>query len=302
MKPDPALTNVSTFAKSAPLKSPPEANDSYGSGHTEYLPIDPASDGMDSEQMVREIFVESAQQGLAGGRSDYRTGALTAAVIALSMLLGWMVGRAGWNMAVNRAQNANAALPEEALAAAEYSSPVPNQAEKPTTPAPAAPDRILPILPRASSPAPKSKVEPVDPDDALVMYERGKVVFRTKPPEVTSSSVENAGTEPTEPTGKGNPLVAPEQDSPPTTNGYVLTRVQPHYPEEARQQGVQGAIMLNALVGVDGSVQEVKVISGNPQLAQAATDAVRQWRFQPRLLRGQPARFEARIRILFLLP
>ena len=300
MKPDPALTNLSAFAKSAPLKSPPESNDSYGSGHTEYLPIDYGSEAINSEQMVREVFVESAQQDLTGGRSDYRTGALTAAVIALSVLLGWMVGRAGWNMAVNRAQNTNAALLEEVLAAVEYSPPVPTQTEK--LPAPAAPDRILPILPGASRPAPKSKVEPVHPDDALVMYERGKVVFRAKSPEVASASAENAGTEPTEPARKGNLLAAPEQDLPPTTNGYVLTRVQPHYPEEARQQGIQGTVMLSASVGVDGSVQEVKVISGNPQLAQAATEAVRQWRFQPRLLRGQPARFETRITIHFLLP
>ncbi|MGH9544062.1 MAG: TonB family protein [Terriglobales bacterium] len=300
MKPDPTHTNLSAFAKLAPVKSPPESHHSYGPGQTEYLPTDYDSEAMDSEQMVREVFVESAQEGLAGGRRDYRTGALTAAVIALSLLLGWMVGRAGWNMAVNRAQNANAALPEEVLATAEYSPPLPNQAEKPLTPV--VPDRILPVLPRVSSPAPKSKVEPVHPDDALVMYERGKMIFRAKPPEATSPSAQNTGTKPTELAGKSNPLAVAEQDLAPATNGSVLTRVQPHYPEEARQQGVQGSVMLTALVGVDGSVQEVKVMSGNPQLAQAATDAVRQWRFQPRLLRGQPARFESRITIHFLLP
>lgn len=300
MKPDPALTNVSAFTKSAPLKGPPESNGSDGSSHTEHVPINYVFEATDSEQMVREVFVESAQQDLSGGRSDYRTGALTAAVIALSMLLGWMVGRAGWNMAVNRAQNANAALPEELLAATEYSPPVPNQAEKSSTPA--APDPILSILPRASSLAPKSKVEPVHPDDALVMYERGKVVFRAKSPEVTSPSAQDASTEPTELAGKGNPLAQPEQDLPPTTSGYVLTRVQPHYPEGARQQRIQGAVVLNALVGADGSVQELKVISGDPQLVQAATDAVRQWRFQPRRFKGQSTGFETRIRINFLLP
>jgi periplasmic protein TonB len=60
--------------------------------------------------------------------------------------------------------------------------------------------------------------------------------------------------------------------------------------------------VLNALVGTDGSVRKVEVISGNPQLVNAAADAVRQWRFRPHNLNGQPVEFETRITVNFQLP
>jgi TonB family protein len=298
MKPNRVLRDVSAFDNSASLEGAPESNDGFVSGHNEYSPIDPVPDAVDPEQMVREIFVESAQPDLPGGRRDYRTGTLTAAVIALSVLLGWMVGRAGWNMAVNRAQSQSVEVPDEVLAAAQYASPVPIDAENLSTPA--APVHTKPLSPRASSPAPKPNIEPVQPDGAVVMYERGKEIFRARPSRVTAPSVENARTVPAEHSGEGNSTAVP--DHPPATYGYVLTRVQPHYPEEARQQRIQGAVVLKALVGADGSVQELKVISGDPQLVQAATDAVRQWRFQPRRFKGQSSGFETQITINFLLP
>jgi len=284
MKPDPDLMN----------------NDRSGPGHKEYLPIDHVSDPMDSKPMMPEILVESAEQDLAGGRRDYRTGTLIAAVIALSMLLGWMVGRAGWNMAVNRAQRQNVEVRDEVLAAVQYSSPAPIEAEKLS--APTAPAHSPPASsPAARSLAPKSNIEPVQPDGAVVMYERGREIFRAKPPGVTSPSAENASTVPTELNGGGNSPAVPDQNSL-TTYGSVIMRVQPHYPEEAIQQRIQGAVVLNALVGADGSVQDLKVISGDPQLVQAASDAVRQWRFQPSGFKGQSTGFEARVTINFLLP
>jgi TonB family protein len=289
MKPDPAFRST---------------NAGFVSGPKEYL-IAHVPEAMDPEQMAQEIFAESAQQGLAGNRRDYRTATLTAAVIALSLLLGWMVGRAGWNMAVNRAQRQNnVEVPDEGLAATQYSSPVPIEAEK--LPTPAAPAHDTTVTPRASGPAarslaPKSNIEPAQPDGAVVMYERGKEIFRAKPSGVTPPSAENAGTVPTELNGEGQSPAVPDQN-PRATYGYVLTRVQPHYPEEARQLRIQGAVVLKALVEADGSVQELKVISGDPRLVQAATDAVRQWRFQPHRFKGQSTGFETRITINFLLP
>jgi TonB family protein len=259
---------------------------------------------MDPEQLAQEVFAESAQQGLPGNRRDYRTATLTAAVIALSMLLGWMVGRAGWNMAVNRAQRQNVEVPDEVLAATRYASPVAVEAEKlPTSAVPAHDTTVSPqgSRPVARSLAPKAKIEPVQPDGAVVMYERGKEIFRAQPAGVTPASADNAATVPAEPDGEGHSPAVPDQ-TPPAGYGYVVTRVQPHYPEEARQQRIQGAVVLKALVGADGSVQELKVISGDPLLVQAATDAVRQWRFQPHRSKGQSTGFETRITINFLLP
>ena len=90
--------------------------------------------------------------------------------------------------------------------------------------------------------------------------------------------------------------------SPSATDSYLLQRVDPEYPEEAKQQHVQGPVVLNVLVGRSGLVREAGVISGDPQLAKAATDAVRQWRFNPHKLNGKAVEFETRITVNFALP
>jgi len=66
--------------------------------------------------------------------------------------------------------------------------------------------------------------------------------------------------------------------------------------------GVQGPVVLSVLVDTDGMVEQVHVVSGEPQLAGAAEDAVRQWRFQPYLSHGQAAEFETRVTVNFALP
>jgi len=78
--------------------------------------------------------------------------------------------------------------------------------------------------------------------------------------------------------------------------------VEPQYPEAARQQHIQGPVVLNVLVGASGLVREASVISGDPLLAQAATHAVRQWRFNPHQLNGKAVEFETRITVNFALP
>jgi protein TonB len=82
----------------------------------------------------------------------------------------------------------------------------------------------------------------------------------------------------------------------------VLQRVEPEYPEAARQQHIQGQVVLEAYVGKDGAVQQLTVISGNSMLATAASDAVRQWRFKPFVQNGRAGEFQTRIKVHFVLP
>jgi protein TonB len=77
--------------------------------------------------------------------------------------------------------------------------------------------------------------------------------------------------------------------------------VQPIYPALARQTGIQGAVKLHAILGKDGSVQQLQVISGHPLLVQASLDAVRQWIYQPTLLEGKPVEVDTEIDVLFQL-
>lgn len=83
---------------------------------------------------------------------------------------------------------------------------------------------------------------------------------------------------------------------------HVLERpVQPSYPMLARQMKVQGAVILQALIGVDGTIQDLKVLSGPAILASAAQEAVRQWRFKPYLQNGVPVETEAKITVNFTI-
>ena len=83
---------------------------------------------------------------------------------------------------------------------------------------------------------------------------------------------------------------------------HVLERpVQPSYPMLARQMKVQGAVILQALIGADGAIQDLKVLSGPAILASAAQEAVRQWRFRPYLQNGVPVETEAKITVNFTI-
>ena len=226
------------------------------------------------------------------GRRYFSNGFLSAAVIALALLLGWLAGRAGWNMAVSRAEGKSPNVPDEVLAAAQ-ATPYPLAVSPPESAEHAEvvePDQAPVPLP---SPVPKPKVEANRPDSSLVMYEHGKVVFRAP---ATGEPYDHRVV-------TREDKLSPSNHIPETpASNYLLTRVVPKYPEEAKQKGIQGPVVMKALVGTDGSVQEVKVMSGDAELVPAAVEAVQQWRFQPHLLKGNPVEFETQVTLNFSLP
>lgn len=81
----------------------------------------------------------------------------------------------------------------------------------------------------------------------------------------------------------------------------LIKEVKPKYPTEASAQRITGTVELKVVIGKDGTVQEVHLLSGHPLLAQAAIDAVRQWIYQPTLLNGQPVEVETEINVTFSL-
>ncbi|HYM77394.1 MAG TPA: TonB family protein [Candidatus Dormibacteraeota bacterium] len=82
----------------------------------------------------------------------------------------------------------------------------------------------------------------------------------------------------------------------------LVHKVDPNYPLQARTQRLNGKVTLDATIGADGLVQEVKVVSGSPLLAAAATAALRQWRYRPALLNGSPVAVQKEITFVFTLP
>jgi periplasmic protein TonB len=85
------------------------------------------------------------------------------------------------------------------------------------------------------------------------------------------------------------------------TAAKVLNRVNPVYPPLARQTRISGTVRLHAIIAKDGTVQQLEVMSGHPLLVQAALDAVRQWRYQPTLLNGEPVEVDTTVDVIFSL-
>jgi protein TonB len=83
--------------------------------------------------------------------------------------------------------------------------------------------------------------------------------------------------------------------------GNLILRVQPAYPSLARQVRVQGLVVLRAVISRDGAIENLQVLSGHSMLVQAAVDAVRQWRYRPYVLNGEPVEVETEVKVNFIL-
>ncbi len=81
----------------------------------------------------------------------------------------------------------------------------------------------------------------------------------------------------------------------------AIKKVAPVYPEEARAARISGVVRLHAIIGKDGKIEQLEVISGHPLLQQAALDAVRQWQYQQTLLNGEPVKVDTTIDVIFSL-
>ena len=108
-----------------------------------------------------------------------------------------------------------------------------------------------------------------------------------------------------------NVEVAPPPPVPTTTHplkishwaeGNLIHRVQPVYPPLARQARIQGPVQLRAIISRSGTIEHLQGISGHPMLLPSAIEAVRQWRYRPYLLNGDPIEVETEITVNFILP
>jgi TonB family protein len=162
----------------------------------------------------------------------------------------------------------------------------------------------------------------------LVVYEKGKVIFRMKPapakpdqakhrrakPDSTrqdnDSVVEASSTTrivPTQiaPTKIAPTKIAPSQSiwlSPAQAETRLLSRTEPQYPPAALAGHRAGSVVLEVQVAEDGSVSSIRTLSGDPLLAAAATEAVHNWRYQPYRQHDHPAQFQTDVTLSFSLP
>ena len=85
------------------------------------------------------------------------------------------------------------------------------------------------------------------------------------------------------------------------SQGLLTHKVEPQYPALARQAHIQGTVVLHALIGKDGSVKGLQVVSGHPLLTASALNAVKQWRYKPYMLNGEPVELDTTITVNFTL-
>jgi protein TonB len=166
----------------------------------------------------------------------------------------------------------------------------------PLTDAPTAPriDPATPVAPPAAAvPVPVPDAEVVIPATIPSQLELGR-----------SGPGENAV-----PAGPGLVVAPPVEETPPDPGVFVLaeeyptlvTRVAPVYPDLARSAGVDGRVVVLALVGKDGRIKDARIAKSVPMLDEAALAAVRQWVFTPALNGGHPVLVWVRVPVVFTL-
>jgi protein TonB len=85
------------------------------------------------------------------------------------------------------------------------------------------------------------------------------------------------------------------------TAASILSQTRPLYPPLARQARIQGNVVLHAIIDKEGKVAQLEVVSGHPLLVQAALDAVKQWRYKPTQLNGDPVEVDTTITVTFTM-
>jgi len=84
-------------------------------------------------------------------------------------------------------------------------------------------------------------------------------------------------------------------------SGLLVRKVPPTYPPLARQARIQGVVILQAQISKEGTIQNLQLISGHPMLAPAAIEAVKQWKYRPYLLNGEPVEVDTQVQVNFTL-
>jgi len=245
---------------------------------------------------------------------------LLVAAITLSIILGWMLGRTQGLRVKSRTRPRTApavqviqpqpspsqASPESLSQPAEVSVPAAEAADSVSaatveitrTPQPrkivAAPQQPVVRTGGASSLPAESSA------DSVVVFEDDKSnssPAHSLPPVSSLPQGSSIQASPGMANHNGAAHISPEK-----ATANLLLRIEPDYPEKAREQKLQGSVVLDIAVGKDGMVHGISTISGDPQLALAAAHAVQQWRFKPWVRKGKPAPFESRITLNFSLP
>jgi TonB family protein len=255
---------------------------------------------------VERPLIQPVGEAVPGRKMNLVTLALSAAVLAYAVLLTVLVGQRLSGRRATARVRAPAAVSAPVVAAATPPAGATGNAASLTSTAAsgsqsAGSKSTTGSAAASAGPAGASHARDMSPPaGSLQVFENGKEVFRMNPPAERSEAISASGTEVQRAAAiePASILELPSEEA----EASLLHRVEPDYPEAARQQNIQGMVVLDLHIGQDGGVQQVTPVSGPPLLAGAATTAVKQWRFKPRLVGGHPAEVRTRITLDFRLP
>jgi len=264
--------------------------------------------------LLRPAIEEPAEkQQPAEKHVDYVTWALGFAIVSVAVLLGLVLGQ-HFVLNHSHAPVRAASAPNIPAAAHKPALTNPTPSSTPVSPAAGKTESAKSTPPaRASTPHESAKHESAIKSDetvppgGLLVLQNGKEVFRL-PPEQTQDNasaqqvVQPASDLDSDSTSPDSTLQSVVEVPEATAQRELLHRVEPEYPEAARLENIQGRVLLEVHIGTNGSVQDVEVVAGSPVLAQASTDAVKQWKFKPRVVNGRPAEMQTRVTFDFKLP
>jgi protein TonB len=165
-----------------------------------------------------------------------------------------------------------------------------------------------PAIRAAAKPEPATK----KPDSAPILVKSGAAPAKAQvpadesaPPPPDTLAVASgddsklSGLMSSAPSSLAKPTLATIRISQGVSQGLVIKRVQPKYPAAALAIHAEGAVQIEATIDKEGNVTNLKVLSGNSVLARAAVEAVRQWRYKPYYLNGQPVEIQTQITVNF---
>jgi TonB family protein len=257
---------------------------------------------------------------------------IVAAVVIVVAALGYF----GWT----KLSKTNSPT-QTTINAPQPSQPVPASASAPSSSAPAsvkpsgavsepAVSVAQPVVPQSGKPSVSTGTNTpvptlaISPDTATVTTKKGAppaIVVKSSSPGKNQVPREEAAPQVPNPLAIATPndnklsgLVASVPTTLPTatlatvkisqgvSQGLVIKRVQPRYPQNAMSMRIQGSVQLEATINKEGNISNLKVVSGDAVLARAASDAVRQWRYKPYYLNGEPVEIETQITVNFKLP
>jgi periplasmic protein TonB len=268
---------------------------------------------------------EAQEQSSGGGAARKFVFILIAAALVVAGYVGWTKMHVSQNPVAAQEQSVRSqptvvvtppvpATPEQQPVSAPAAQPMTETtAQQPeeisiepdAKPAPAKPTPVLLKTAPASKEAAPAKPAPIVVKNDFSAPKSEAAMLPPVPPSIPSTpdtntvaSIVNVPVHVPNPVRETQTLKVSQGVS----QGMLIKRVQPIYPAQAKQMHLEGAVQLMASIAKDGSIRSVKQVSGDAILGRSAIEAVRQWKYKPYFLNGEPVEIQTQITVNFKLP